>query len=533
MDDKIIVTNLKMLKKKYGTTGVNKIKAAVRKLIAADKTRGIQTRLIALDGATDMKKLKAAPVQDAASPRQNKLAIDGVYRAAQPDYLMILGAVDVIPHQDIANPVFDGVNDEDKLAPSDLPYACDAAYSKRPEDFTGPTRVVGRLPDITGGKDPGYLVGLLETAAGWKSLPFANYSQYLGMSAQVWQGSTRMSLENLFGATSDLQLSPKKGPNWPANLLSRRSHFINCHGAPADFHFYGQQGNNFPIAHDASLLKGNISEGTVVAAECCYGAELYDPALADGQAGMGNTYLANKAYGFFGSSTIAYGPADGNGSADLLCQFYLKRLFEGASSGRAALQARQDFIESEPQLGPVDLKTLVQFNLLGDPSITPVNVPAPHSAIATTAATRGLSPAHLNQIVDRTDRRQQLAAKGLWLAQNKPVASRVTSIQPSSSVQATLKKLAEGINLQQTNTLSYDLKNTPSLPRGMKAKAGGATAIHVVLGTQAVAAPKSMTRGAAAASAETAPPPKIKQVVALVAKEVDGKIVAYKELHSR
>lgn len=532
MNDKIIVTNLKALKRKYGT-GVNQIKAAVNKLIAADKKRGINARLIAIDSATAMKKLSAPPVLDASNPRQNKAAIDGVYKALQPDFLMILGSIDVIPHQDITNPVFDGVNDEDKTADSDLPYACESPYSKRPEDFTGPTRVVGRLPDITGEKDPAYLVGLIETAANWTSSPFSKYSRYLGISASVWQGSTRLSLENLFGSATDLQLSPTKGPKWTKTLLSRRSHFINCHGANVDSHFFGQKGNDFPISHDASLLSKKITEGTVAAAECCYGAQLYDPALADkGQPGICNTYLANKAYAFFGSSTIAYGPADGNGSADLICQFYLKYLFEGASSGRAALQARQDFVESEPQLGPVDLKTLVQFNLFGDPSITPVAVPTPHTALATTKAHRGMSADSLDRTVERADRRQQLATKGLWLAKNQPVASRVTSIKPSGAVQAILKKLGDKINLKQTSIITFDIKNKAPLPRGVKAKAKSSTAIHVLLGSTASQTDKK-TRGASALRAQDAQPKEIKQIVAVVAKEVDGKIVAYKELLSR
>ena len=69
---------------------------------------------------------------------------------------MILGSVDVIPHQDLVNPAYDPSpdGDPDRLAPGDLPYACDAPYSTAISDFTGPTRVVGRLPDLTNGKTP-------------------------------------------------------------------------------------------------------------------------------------------------------------------------------------------------------------------------------------------------------------------------------------------------------------------------------------------------------------------------------------------
>ena len=79
----------------------------------------------------------------------------------------------------------------------------------------------------------------------------------------------------------------------------------------------------------------------MVAAECCYGAELYDP--EGGPIGICAAYLAKGAIGFLGSTTIAYGPADSNGSADLLCRFFLESVLEGASLGRALLEARQRF----------------------------------------------------------------------------------------------------------------------------------------------------------------------------------------------
>src|SRR5687768_16929747 len=104
MTTKIIDTNESALKAKYGSAGLKKIDAGVKKLIKADKARGIETRVIAVDNAAAMKKVKGKAVKMASSPKQNKDAIDKVYRASLPDYLMILGAPDVIPHQDLRNP---------------------------------------------------------------------------------------------------------------------------------------------------------------------------------------------------------------------------------------------------------------------------------------------------------------------------------------------------------------------------------------------------------------------------------------------
>ena len=522
MNDKIIVTNLAALKKKYGSAGVSKIRAAIRTLIAADKARGLQTRLLALDHKTDMKKVKGAAVTDPTNARQNKMAIDAVFTAIRPDYLMILGAIDVVPHQDLNNPVF-GSDDPDKFAYGDLAYACEQPYGRQADKFIGPTRVIGRLPDITNAKDPSYLIGLLNTAAKWKVRTRDDYSDYFAISADEWHKSTALSVQKVFGSSKNLNLSPPSGPKWTAALLNRRMHFINCHGGQTDPQFYGQKGNKYPVAHEASWIGGKINEGTVAAMECCYGGELYDPLLLSSrQAGICNTYLAGKAYGYFGSSTIAYGPAEGNGSADLLCQYFLRRVLAGASLGRAALEARQEFAQAGPDLDPIDVKTLAQFSLFGDPSITPIAAPAPHMAVTrekTAAARIAAAP------IARAERRRQLLTKGVTISNTQPVARRVTRTSISARMLTTLRRLAAKAHITQPKMLTFRIEGAgrPIVGAQMqKAFAAAhsqlpkATAYHVAIGR----------------SKRTADAPVV-QITAVVAKEFNGKIVSYRELHSR
>jgi hypothetical protein len=410
---KVIVTSKRALEAKYGA-GFAKIRAALASLAEADAARGLTSRVVHLDNAAEMKKLGATPVKATPSAKQNKVAIDGVCQALVPDYLVILGAPDVVPHQDLANLIS---GDDDELVPSDLPYASDRPYSRAIKDFIGPTRVVGRLPDIAGGSDPAYLVGLLKTAAGYKSQGASLYHKYLGITADVWRGSTTLSLQSIFHNAKGLKRSPTAGPRWTKAQLASRVHFINCHGAPADSHFYGQQGSDYPIAHEAALLAGKIRTGTVVAAECCYGAELYDPLATAAPLGMGNTYLGNKAYAFLGSTTIAYGPADSNGLADLLTQFFLINLLRGASTGRALLQARQDFLLRSGALDPFELKTLAQFHLLGDPAIHPVKSAAAAGSVAVSKSLRDLPAIVATRVGFLGARRENLAKNGLAISQ--------------------------------------------------------------------------------------------------------------------
>ena len=298
---------------------------------------------------------------------------------------MVLGSQDVIPHVPLDNPV---PGDGDLNVPSDLPYASDKPYTTDVQDFIAPTRVVGRLPNVTGDDDPAYLLGLLETASAWTDRPEADYSGFLGISAQVWQKSSELSLDAIFRTHAGMKVAPPDGYKWTAAEAKRLSHFVNCHGAVATPFFYGQKGASFPEAHSAAWMAGKVVEATVMAAECCYGAELYDPSLptAGGQIGICNTYLAGKAYAYFGSSTIAYGPATTNDEADLICQYFLREILGGASAGRACLQARLQYVKNKSGvLTPTDLKTLGQFNLMADPSVTPI-IAQPHATVIPSGA---------------------------------------------------------------------------------------------------------------------------------------------------
>ena len=216
---------------------LQKIKQAVTALIAADAKRGIKSRLVYLDDAVAMKSFKGKAVTNPVDPRQNKEAIDAIFKTGDPDYLMILGSIDVVPHQDMANPVFAPPDDPDKFAYGDLPYACDTPYSRDIATFKGPTRVVGRLPDLTNRtKDiasPSHLISLLRFAETFKSRPAADYAKYFGMSTFSWRKSSELSLTNIFGNHAALTIAPPGKPTHPKPRLAPLAHFINCHGAEA------------------------------------------------------------------------------------------------------------------------------------------------------------------------------------------------------------------------------------------------------------------------------------------------------------
>jgi hypothetical protein len=504
MDDKIVVSNRSALTTKYGTAGVTKIKAAISALIAADAKRGFRSRLVFLDDAVAMKRFRGRAVTDHLNERQNKEAIDAIFRASDPEYLMILGAPDVVPHQDLKNPMFDPPDDPDEFAYGDLPYACDAPYSREVAAFKGPTRVVGRLPDLTGAHEPSHLLALLGAAAKWQSRGVTDYGTYFGLSTHSWRKSTALSLFNVFGDSDALTLAPPNGPVHPAKRLAPLAHFINCHGGKSDPAFYGEKGDAQPESLTSSSIARKIKAGTVAAIECCYGAELYDSVTLSLPLPICQHYLKQGAHAYFGSSTIAYGPSVGNGAADLITQYFLLAILEGASVGRAALTARQRFVAQTAELDPADLKTLAQFSLLGDPSIHPVK---------TTGATevpKGIEVAD-SQRYQRRERRAKLRAMGEFLAETKPTAAHKSrSARRSPTVRNALANIAReaGIGAKKDFT-AYDVKVPKAARTGGRKAAAAASRYFVV-----VYRPKS--GGTTARS------------VAAVAKESDGRIVGYR-----
>lgn len=429
--DKVIVTHAGALRAKYGAAGWRSIRSAIDALIVADRARGLRDRLLLLDNTTAMRALKASPVAagDWATTRR---VIDRACTRDDPAYLMLVGADDVVPQCRVRNPV----GDADPYVPCDLPYACDiadaATLPTRPLDpatLLAMTRVVGRLPDVAGGTDPSYLLGLLETARTATSRPAGDYLAAFVLTAQVWVRSTRLSAQLLPGRTPTVRESPPGDSRWTARQLGARTHLINCHGADTTPDWFGQAdgGPVDIVALRAENLAGKVRSGTIVAAECCYGAMHQRPADQGGRMPTMWAYLAEGAHAAVGASTVSYGPAVGNGQADLMCRFALEAMLGGASAGRAMLEARQRFVREVAPMTPADLKTLAQFDLLADPSVQPVLAaqavgPAPKSGARSTggAAPAGAAPAG----GARAGRRRALAASGRALDASVPRAGQ-------------------------------------------------------------------------------------------------------------
>lgn len=422
---KLTVTHRGRLLEKYGPTGLAAIDQGLATWQANDLHRGFRNVLIGIDDAAALAPFDIKPIQGKVTAIRVKRIIDSLYRQLNPDYLILLGSGDVIPHFEVENPTLDSGGDHDALVPTDNPYACSRSYSgKKRESYLIPDRVIGRIPDLPGANDPALLLDLLRGAASWSSNPLGAYTADLLACCDQWSGSGNACAAALGRAGSVLDLSPPVDETTAAFISRHGSllHMIKAHGAERDVRFYGQTGTHFPVLLASSGLAGAVQPGTVVGAMCCFGAGLFNPsalgALLPGQLPIPLVYLQQGAFGFGGSTNTAWVGIGEMLCADWIVVGFLKSVLGGASLGRALLEAKQEFVDWIAKQGRspglAEEKTLLQFLLLGDPAIHPVALPAggigPVAALAPAGMALAAGPGAASERSARRALRRNLGA---------------------------------------------------------------------------------------------------------------------------
>ena len=266
------------------------------------------------------------------------------------DVFILVGGDDLIPFGRVKNPAYDG--DEYVLT--------DNVYSSSDEDILLPERIVSRIPD---GGDIDFLHLLLQRLG--KNL---NKKRSFGMSAKVWKLASREVFRVLKG--KKLYLSPPT--TYRDVILPGKNTFFyfNLHGSKDTPFWYGQEGENYPVAITPKNLEA-INEG-IVGTEACYGAYIIDKGIEES---MSLSFLCKGVSSFVGSTTIAYGPfRPPSTEADLIIKLFFEEVLKGRPAGKAFYNAKHRFfrkmIKEQGFLDEDDQKTLLQFVLLGDPFTT-------------------------------------------------------------------------------------------------------------------------------------------------------------------
>ena len=276
-----------------------------------------------------------------------------VYSVAVPDYLMIVGDSTVIPRAEWYNPC----NDGDDTVPSDLAYT--SLYTGSPwdgviYDFENITQV-GRIPAKA---EDGFATAIkyfnnTKTFEGYAAAKSFAYS------ALVWEQTSRVEFAHLnpYLVTSPRYTSDNLGRIGSEYNLA----CFNLHGSDDDHAWYGQEGWDYPEAFNRDLLP--INKGYALLTEACYGARpLYTNSIVV-------TAMENNCIAFVGSTMIAYGYGDGGiCCADVIAQNFTRGIASGDTAGKAFLGALSAL--SSPGMCEQDIKTMAEFALYGDPSVT-------------------------------------------------------------------------------------------------------------------------------------------------------------------
>ena len=311
------------------------------------------------------------------------LATQLATRQSELATVILLGGDECIPFHRLQNPI----PDDERVVLSDNPYACDDA------GYLIPQRIVARLPEGDG-SDPTLLINLLESMATYhtqathqrrfgvdvaallriRNTPGRRLA--VGIAADVWREPSQHILRNMH-ADAVLHLSPPLTGNVinPRSMAGREVIYVNLHGAAGMPHFYGQAANGWgaasalPIALSPSHFTKAVVAGTIMISEACYGAELLGRSVHNS---IPLKALSEGALAFVGATVNAYGSANVPLlGADLLFDRLTHYLADGMTVGLALHFARLEFAqimyERQGFLDDVDMKTLIEFSLLGDP----------------------------------------------------------------------------------------------------------------------------------------------------------------------
>ena len=473
---KLSVTVKSNLESKYDAAALEKINDAVQSWKDADRKRGIQTLHVAVDDPADetMKKLGVAPVSAKPTAPEIKEVIDQLWKGLKPEYLVLFGGNDVVPMFEVFNPAYDQNGDSDEKVPTDNPYASSKRFhASRRISYLVPDRVIGRIPDMVADpgangrdSDPAWFVDYLQTASSWKAQPASFYAPpFYAICTREFKGAALNCLTSIWPdiakADSHLFASPWVIDGSPAarKRLSAPVHLIKCHGSQFRSAFYGKKVINkqtkFLRALSSPTLGSHLTPATLVTTMCCYGAHIYSPldpkAKYRGEAPLASTYLRKGALAFVGSTMMAWVESLGKNWADVIAASYLKNVLEGSSIGRAFLDSKHDYASGIfKQGGTLDLadeKTLIEYVLLGDPSIHPVE--------------SGVRPKGVLVGEERRRRREvrRLLAEKLriLLPERRPpkhaepaTAEKVFASVEGNLAEDILKRLKEDFNIQPT-----------------------------------------------------------------------------------
>lgn len=294
-----------------------------------------------------------------------------VGRAGAPQAILILGDQSTFPSFTVTNPVTDRSIDPDDTVLTDNPYG--QFDWTQPDRCTIPAVVVGRLAPGTNETAAGFSA-LLEAQIALRKKP-SGRTGYVEIVSRQWEGASKAVMA-LSAPASRLIVSPDGRVSAAnASMLDCRYLYCNLHGFINATSWSGYDlGLSFPVpAITPDAFSSQYVSGTVAFTEACYGLATMGKATSASNA---LSLLAAGAAAVIGATGLAFGTATPQPQrlldADVLAQsFFDAALTPSVSIGTCLQRARLSLRNTGSASDPYITKTLLEFQLLGDPTYVP------------------------------------------------------------------------------------------------------------------------------------------------------------------
>ncbi len=282
--------------------------------------------------------------------------------------LLILGDQRVFPSFQVANPVTDRSVDPDDIVWTDNPYG--QFDWLQPAQCILPPYAVGRMaPGVT--DSAADMCRLLDSLVSLHQ-GHTDRTGYVEIASRQWQNASNSVLSAIAPASRVIISPDGRVSASNAGLLDCKFLYCNLHGFLNDSAWSGyDNGFSYPVpAITPDAFQLHFVRGTVVFTEACYGL-----AVAGKKTSSSNalSLLSAGAAAVIGATGLAFGTADVKPQnlidADALARsFFQFAMGAGTSVGQSLLQARRALRATGPASDAYLTKTLLEFQLLGDPS---------------------------------------------------------------------------------------------------------------------------------------------------------------------
>jgi Peptidase family C25 len=363
----LIVTLNSMLQSKYGSTGLQQIDQALRSYSGAT---GGNSVLIYVDDSASMA-LFGLPAIPGTSAGAVLLGIRNLCKSiGNVQSVLLIGGDDIVPYWQMRNPVTDREADVDEIVYSDNPYG-----ASRDEwmSYLSPELPVGRLADSSSSNSTEF--------SAWIRRMQDNHTSRLKRQGSVAIFNSQWA--DLSTNVSTIMPPPVRNHAAPGYAVSAANSsdldgqylYFNLHGFDdsPQWRAFDPVSGRFVTAVDPTAFANSSISGSVVYAENCYAGLTVDKTATSScalrlmqQGAAALIAPTGLAFGSYLDATIFLE------NADYLAASFFRQITSGpVPSGRSLSLARQDYIANEPTpyTNPYKQKTLLQFNLLGDPSL--------------------------------------------------------------------------------------------------------------------------------------------------------------------